>query len=276
MERVRKTNFSGSWYPGMDLDVKKQLQKWDDDLYPFDKMIISGVVPHAGWYFSGKIAYDLIRRFDPELEFLFVIGGHLPQESPILYCDEDYFETPCGKLQIEKEYINLIIKYLPSRYDNRADNTIEVQLPIIKALFENVKIIPLRVPAGKSCLKLIDVVERYSTENNHKIGILGSTDLTHYGSNYDFAPIDSMRDPIKWVEKSDRKILNAMVELIPEDILDLAAENHSACSAGAAACAASFAALRGVKKGRLITYDTSYSKHEAESFVGYGSVAYEV
>ena len=66
------------------------------------------------------------------------------------------------------------------------------------------------------------------------MGVLGSTDLTHYGSNYNFSPSDSLNDPLKWVEESDRRILKAMMEMNPEKVLNEAKTSQSACSAGAA------------------------------------------
>jgi len=276
MNSVRKSYFSGSWYPGTAKDIHRQLNKWDEELGDFKKNIVSGVVPHAGWFFSGMLAYDVIRRIEQDTELVIVLGGHLPESSPILYCNEKSFQTPCGNLVIDGELVNLIESALPSEYDSRTDNTVEVQLPIIKSLLDEVRIVPLRVPAGESALNLIDVIRNYSDKKNLKIRVIGSTDLTHYGSNYDFEPTESLADPIKWVEIQDRKIIESMIEMKPEDILKEARSKQSACSAGAAACAASYASKSGIKKGKLLSYDTSYSKHQSDSFVGYGAVVYEL
>ncbi|HUI72061.1 MAG TPA: AmmeMemoRadiSam system protein B, partial [Spirochaetia bacterium] len=49
---------------------------------------------------------------------------------------------------------------------------------------------------------------------------------------------------------------------------------RSACSAGGALGAVSFAKEMGVSKGALLRYMTSFDVHPAESFVGYAGVLY--
>jgi AmmeMemoRadiSam system protein B len=115
-----------------------------------------------------------------------------------------------------------------------------------------------------------------SISKNKKMALIGSTDLTHYGVNYDFFPEGSQKNPRKWVESSDKKIIEAMTSLKTQEILEISVRNHNACSAGAAAGAAYFASLSGVEKGLLLEYDTSLSKHKGDSFVGYCSVLYEI
>ena len=274
MERVRKTFFSGTWYPENGLEVEKQLYRWEQVLAPAVKNSISGIVPHAGWFFSGIMAYDVIRRFPENLDVLFILGGHLPENNPIIFYDYDSFETPLGPLPVEKSIISSIRKKIHCESDESADNTIEVQLPLISHILGQIPIVPLRVPSGQNALKLAEIINTVSSSSNLNIAVLGSTDLTHYGLNYNFIPQQSLEDPLKWVEESDRRILQAMIDVEPVNILELAHDNQSACSAGAAACATSYARIRGITSGTLLQYDTSYSKHKSESFVGYGSVVY--
>lgn len=276
MNTARKAYFSGSWYPGSASEVKKQLIKWDTSLAPFEKNIHSGIVPHAGWFFSGMMAYDVIRRFSSDIDLLFVLGGHLPENGPILYPVESSCETPCGNLPIDRE----ALKYLQDKHsletEKGIDNTIEVQLPLIRAVLGEISIVPLRVPSGPLSLALTESILEYSEIKKMKSAVLGSTDLTHYGSNYNHSPPDSKTDPLGWVKMTDAKILQAMIDLKPELVLEEAQANQSACSAGAAAAAALFAKRKGVEKGNLLSYETSYTKHQSESFVAYGSLVYEI
>lgn len=276
MNNVKKAYFAGSWYPGTERDVVKQIHIWEKELPDFTKEIVSGVVPHGGWYFSGSMAYDVIRRIDKETEVLLVLGGHLPSSGPIYYCNDDYMETPCGNLPIAREYMNMIAGLSDSIEDKSADNTIEVQLPIIRALFKNIQIIPVRVPSSVAALRLVREIEHYSVSKNIKLSVIGSTDLTHYGPNYNYSPLESLSDPQSWVERTDKNILNKMTEMKPFEILKEAEIRQCACSAGAAAGAALYASLKRGSKGILLKYDTSLSKHRSDSFVGYGSVIYEV
>lgn len=275
MDRLRKAFFSGSWYPGNAAEVKKQLNKWELSLSPFEENICSGIVPHAGWFFSGMIAYDVIRRFSPELDILFILGGHLPENGPFLCSEESSYETPCGNLSIHCEALNYLKEKHAFQIENSPDNTVEVQLPFIRSLLGELPIVPIRVPAGSLSLEIVESIVAFSTKKNLKTAVLGSTDLTHYGQNYSFNPENSKSNPLEWVKDSDGKILQAMIDINPGKILEYAKENKSACSAGAAAGAALFARRQGSVKGEILAYDTSYSRHQSESFVGYGSVVYK-
>ena len=35
------------------------------------------IVPHAGWSFSGRLAYRTLRQLDPDCDLVVIIGGHL-------------------------------------------------------------------------------------------------------------------------------------------------------------------------------------------------------
>ncbi len=235
MENIRKANFSGSWYPDSVIEINNQLRKWENQLDDAPSNIISGIVPHASWFFSGLFAYDVIRRIRSDIETIIVLGGHLSQDYPVLFYNEDFLETPCGNIEIDKDLSRLILKNIKSAVDRAPDNTIELQLPIIKTLFEKARVVPLRVPAGRAALDVAGQLVKSVEETGRNIAVIASTDLTHYGSNYGFIPAGSLDNPIEWVRKSDLKIIDSMINMCPEDILSLAVSDHSACSAGAAA-----------------------------------------
>ena len=66
---------------------------------------LGGIVPHAGWYFSGAIACQVIHTLKtgtpPDLFILF--GMHLHPISPSYIMTEGTWETPFGELAIETE-----------------------------------------------------------------------------------------------------------------------------------------------------------------------------
>ena len=70
-------------------------------------------------------------------------------------------------------------------------------------------------------------------------------------------------------------VIDFLLNLDLQSALDHANEKRSACSAGGAVCAASFAKKRGIPKGRLIKYCTSHDIQASSSFVGYVSLVYE-
>jgi AmmeMemoRadiSam system protein B len=56
MER-KKAAFAGTWYPDSAHACQQAIQTFLKETLPPDKgRVVAGIVPHAGWVFSGSIA----------------------------------------------------------------------------------------------------------------------------------------------------------------------------------------------------------------------------
>ena len=64
-------------------DIKELLDSWEKEEIKAVTGAIAGVVPHAGWYFSGKIAYRVLRALSGESDSIIIAGGHLREGSRI-------------------------------------------------------------------------------------------------------------------------------------------------------------------------------------------------
>jgi len=282
--KTRKAAFSGSWYPSRSRECEKEIKQFlaDKDINTCpQKNIKGGIVPHAGWYFSGSIACNVINCLTKEEQpdVIFIFGMHLhPGSSPYIMV-EGSWETPFGELSIAgdvasdlADQFNFIVE---TTTDFTPDNTIELQLPFVKYLFDDVKIVPVGVPPSVLSIK----IGRYAAEIAEKHGVtskvIGSTDLTHYGSNYGFFPQGMGSQAHEWVRtENDRSIIDAMLRMNPEEVLEQAENKHNACCAGAVAAAISAAKSLGSKGAESIAYTTSYEKSPGESFVGYAGVVF--
>ena len=61
---TRKSDFAGAWYPANESDCKQTIEDFSKDSISCPKSeieIFGGIVPHAGWYYSGKIASNVIK-----------------------------------------------------------------------------------------------------------------------------------------------------------------------------------------------------------------------
>ena len=105
--------------------------------------------------------------------------------------------------------------------------------------------------------------------------VAGSTDLTHYGPNYGFLPEGLGDRALQWVRTvNDRRIIDSMLALDTAGAIEKALKERSACSAGGAAAAMSFARARGARSGELLRYMTSSDVYPADSFVGYAGIVF--
>ena len=279
--KARKAVFAGSWYPGNASECEREIKEFIKDAKTTGLKPTGGIVPHAGWYYSGKIACNVIKILSESgtPDVLLVFGMHLHAGSPRFLMKEGSWETPFGEIEIEEGITKkLTDKYLfeietAQRFTR--DNTIELQLPFIKYFFKDVKIVPMGVPPVDESLNIgIDAV-KIAKDLGLKVMVLGSTDLTHYGVNYGFVSHGTGDSAVDWVKnENDRKAVDAMLAMDPERVIRVASSNENACCAGAAATAISAAKELGASRAELVTYTTSYDISPGDSFVGYAGIVF--
>ena len=283
--KVRKAMLAGSWYPESASECKREINNFLNDattVSPSSKnKLTGGIVPHAGWYFSGSIACNVINYLkkgdDPDVFVIF--GMHLGPEHPCYIMKEGAWETPFGRIQIEKELAGELVKKFNFNVETPEyfieDNTIELQLPFIKYLFGDVKIVPVGVPPVKKSLEIGKAAADISTKLGLNIKVIGSTDLTHYGLNYGFMPEGTGHSAVDWVRKvNDKKIIEIMLEMDPDKVISEALKHQNACCSGAAATAIAAAKQLGADHADAIVYATSYDKRPSDSFVGYAGIVF--
>jgi len=273
--KIRKRKLSLGWYPDNSNEIKLFIHKILNYSDIKNRNKIAAIIPHAGWEFSGSLAIRTISTMYPDPGTVVIIGGHLHSGSSLYYSSEDIYQTPLGDFEINKDFVFKLLKEFDMIEDFSNDNTVEVIVPILKYFFPDTKILCLRVGSGQESIKLGTIIHKLSLELKQKIIVLGSTDLTHYGSNFNFHPYGNGEKAVKWVKEiNDREIIDKMIKMDYEGVLHSAHKNSSACSSGAASASIRFADLSNVKSGELIGYSNSYDVYPSESFVGYAGISY--
>lgn len=281
---VRKANFAGSWYPARSKECEKEINNFlkEPGLKTSLKSdLTGGIVPHAGWFFSGSIACNVIHSLKEEKEpdLFLIFGMHLHHGSPSYIMEQGAWETPFGDIQIETELAGELTKRFAFKIetpeDFSPDNTIELQLPFIKYFFKDAKIVPIGAPPVNKSLEIGKSAAEISADLGLKVKVIGSTDLTHYGYNYGFTPRGTGPAALDWMRnENDRKVIDAMLAMEPETVINEALENHNACCAGAAAAAIAAAKQLGAGSAESIAYATSHDKSPGDSFVGYVGILF--
>jgi AmmeMemoRadiSam system protein B len=275
--RVRSRMLPAGWYPTSQSRCVKDIEEYVAGVspLPIDTRVYGGMVPHAGWYFSGKLAARVFfltsRTVQPQVVCIF--GGHLPPDSPPLLTTEDAWETPLGDLPLATECFQPLRKRLKLQEDVPGDNTIEIQLPFVKHFFPQAKLLAVRAPHSPKAMELGEAVLSVAQELKLTILAFGSTDLTHYGPNYGWAPKGFGIEAVKWVkEVNDKRFLDLALKLDSAGLLKAAEQDQCACSPGGAAASVAAAKKAGATKALLVDYYTSYDIMPGDSFVGYGGL----
>jgi AmmeMemoRadiSam system protein B len=276
---VRRAMFAGSWYPSNASECEREITGFlteGKNTKPTDRKLVGGIVPHAGWYYSGSIACNVISslKSDATPDVIVVFGMHLHPESSCYLMAEGAWETPFGEIPVAESLAAELAKKFPFTLETpdrfTQDNTVELQLPFIKYFFKDVKIVAMGVPPSLNSLKIGQAAIEIAKLMDLTVKVIGSTDLTHYGSNYGFTSKGSGKKAVDWVRtKNDRRVIDAMLALDPAKVIDEALASQNACCAGAAATAIEAAKHLGAKRADEIAYATSYDKSPGDSFVGY-------
>ena len=282
---IRKPDFAGSWYPGRKSECLMAIEDFSKSLIPCptpNGENIGGIVPHAGWYYSGQIAYNVIHcmRSDNIPDVIVLFGRHLYPGSGNYIMKEGAWGTPLGELKIEQDLAGELALEFPftieTPFDHEPDNTIELQLPFIKYLFPDTKILPIGVPPASMSIGIGERVAEIAKSMGLEVLFLGSTDLTHYGPNYGNTPKGVGPQAVKWVKnENDRRMVDLMLDMDPEGVLSEALKNSNACCAGAVAAAIAAAKSIGARKSEKLIYRTSHDVRPDSSFVGYAGIIYQ-
>ncbi len=281
---LRKAMFAGSWYPSHAAECEAMIQQFLKDP-SMDRMpgikAYAGIVPHAGWFFSGAIACNVISTLSQAGpgDCLIIFGMHLHPSSPNFIMTDGAWETPFGALPIDPEVAHLLTREFPFQVERGGaftpDNTIELQLPFIKYFFPDARIVPIGVSPNPEAPNIGKAAVRLAMESGRRLRVVGSTDLTHYGDNYGFTPKGTGPEALKWVTtKNDPEIIQALLHKTPDKVLEVARTRENACCAGAAAAALAAANAMGATQGHRMAYATSYDKSPGRSFVGYVGIVY--
>lgn len=273
--KVRRRTLPPGWYPGTESETRLAIRDYLQSLPPRKGKALAGVVPHAGWEFSGRVALEVFSNLIEDSATIVVVGGHLGPRDGVLAAFEEGYETPLGVLEADLELLGEIRQELSIREDSYPDNTVEIQLPFIKYLFPASRALSLRAAPAEAAIELGKAISDAADKLGRKVAVIGSTDLTHYGTNYGFQPAGEGEEALRWVkEVNDRGIIDRLLALNGEEAIRHARENRSACSIGGAAAALTFARRKGCTRSRLRRYLTSYDIYPSESFVGYAGITY--
>ncbi|MCF8092469.1 MAG: AmmeMemoRadiSam system protein B [Desulfotignum sp.] len=283
MEKKRAA-FAGTWYPSSAEACKTEIQKFlSEKSGPATGDFAAGIVPHAGWVYSGSIACRTIASLVPSgqtpVHTIVLFGAHMHQQSEPFIMTKGSIETPFGDIEVDGQLVEMLAenisirKRTPSRFVN--ENTLELQYPFIKYFFPDAKIVVCGVAPSFFAPIIGSMAVETANALKRQIRVIGSTDMTHYGADFGFTPAGSGKNAVEWVKtKNDAAAIDAMRSIDDKAIVAQGLSHHNMCCPGAAAATAAAAKKMGANRAHLIDYTTSFDKTRSDSFVGYTGLLY--
>lgn len=194
--RIKTPAVAGSFYPAEANNLLATVNSLLDSNPNTGACPIALQVPHAGLRFSGGIAahaYNRVKPYREQFKRVVVLGpAHRVGTREMVTIDADMWQTPLGRIPLDKELASSLIEQGLLKYDNRVhaqEHCIEVQLPFLQVLgLGNLPLLPIVVgqaPANKVAKLCRQVLEMKGTL------LLISSDLSHFHTKADAEAIDS-------------------------------------------------------------------------------------
>ncbi|MCX5645275.1 MAG: AmmeMemoRadiSam system protein B [Phycisphaerae bacterium] len=266
--QIRKPMVAGQFYPDDRETCLAQIHECLPTEVPQEGLpepLVGGLVPHAGWTFSGALAalvFCAIQRGRGAVGTFVIFGaahGYFGAQ-PVVDGSEAW-DTPLGRTRIDESLRQTLLDSGAAVVDSsahRSEHSIEVQVPFLQHLFPDARLLPILVPVNNSALKLGRTLAEKTQGSDTTVVFIGSTDLTHYGPHYGFTPMGIGSEALHWAsDVNDRQFIDLALGLEPERLLASALENGNACGPGAAAAAISAAQRLGAHKGVLLAHTNS-------------------
>ncbi|RZT96366.1 hypothetical protein EV201_1004 [Ancylomarina subtilis] len=190
---TRKAWVAGRFYPEQPdrlIDMVRHLLKKESKLIDYSlgkHQILGGIVPHAGYMYSGYEAvhlYELIRYSEIDFDTILILHPNhtISMGEDLSVTASDAWETPLGKLEVDLEFAKLL--NLPmNRLAHQNEHSAEVQLPFLQLfLRQGFKILPICMnhQTVNCALKLAGLIVKTNQILKRNLLVLASSDFSHY------------------------------------------------------------------------------------------------
>jgi len=182
---VRAAAVAGQFYPDDPATLRGLIQACLETTPPWTGPRVKAIIaPHAGYLYSGPIAGAAYACFLTErahVKRILLLGpAHCVAFTGLASSSAARWATPLGEVRLDGESWNLLQDLPQMRISDEAheaEHSLEVQLPFLQAVFDDVQIVPLLVGAA-SASDVAAVLERLWDGPETRIVI--SSDLSHY------------------------------------------------------------------------------------------------
>jgi AmmeMemoRadiSam system protein B len=269
-ERIRESVAAGSFYPADPDGLRRLIEGFLYDAGSSDLKNIKGIVcPHAGYIYSGQVAaYSYRQIADDKFDSIFLIGpSHTEYFNFSSIYSGDAYMTPLGLVYVDKERSKKLagksesIKL--SLYGHKDEHSLEVQLPFLQVLFEDMKIVPIVIgqQSSQNIKELGESIgELFKNEN---ILIVASTDLSHY-------------HPYNTAVILDQKVEKLINDYDPEALMtEFINDNVEMCGGGPVISTIIASTILGADTAKILDYKNSGDvSGDKSAVVGYLSAAF--
>lgn len=207
---IQSSVVAGMFYPADPDELTDLLQTFFAQIpKEYTKIPKAIIAPHAGYIYSGltaAFAFACLKNLQQKLKRVIVIApSHRHPFHGIAISSADFFQTPLGKISVDRETLKKLAKFpqvLELDIAFASEHALEVELPFLQTQLQDFQLIPLLAgdaSADEVCKVLENLWEDKSTL------IVASSDLSHY-------------HPYNVAQKLDLKTIHKMLALDYENL----------------------------------------------------------
>lgn len=191
------STIAGTWYPGSEKGIRRAVELWEASAPHSETAAEKAnvlILPHAGWAYSGEIAWQAVRQIKGAKfkRVVLLAPSHRAWiDNRLVAPESSAVSTPLGEIAIDRDFIDRLALAAPLVKNDRvhsAEHATQIEYPFLQlALGEGFKIVPLI--AGSFGKDQMDMCARALSQlMDSETLLVVSSDFTHYGSDFDYAP----------------------------------------------------------------------------------------
>lgn len=191
------STIAGTWYPGTAREIGRLAEAWESRVCNpavASQRINVLILPHAGWAYSGEVAWRAVRQIRG-VKFKRVVllaPSHRAWiENRLVAPESSAVSTPLGEIAIDRDFIDRLALVAPIAMNDRihsAEHATQIEYPMLQlSLGDNFKIVPLIAGVlGRDQIAMCARALARLMDGDTLLVV--SSDFTHYGSDFGYSP----------------------------------------------------------------------------------------
>ena len=264
---IRQPMRAGSFYEASASSCRHHATKLLESAAPgagLPAKLCGGLVPHAGWMYSGALAARTFKLLESDrpLQTVVLLGAdHTGSVRGAELFDSGVWRTPLGDGRVDEELAAGLVaadgRIRANPAAHRHEHSIEVQVPLLQAIRQEIRIVPIMVAPGPDAVAIGQAIGRVLAAGAPQARVVGSSDLTHHGGQFG-SPGGTGEDGVEWSAANDRRLLDLIERMDAEAVVPEVAARGNACGAGAIAATIAASREMGATRGVCVQYTNSY------------------
>ncbi len=219
--KIRKAAFAGRFYPAHKKELAKLYEqvllseKSKIDYSLAEQQIVGGIVPHAGFMYSGYQAihfFEILKNYPKKIDTIIIVNPNHTGYGDAISLDDNFeWEGVLRKTVLDHEFMQLL-EFPKNSMAHQFEHSGEIMLPFLQYVLDyEFKILPitLSVQNSTNAKRIADEIFRVNQKLNKEILLIASSDFSHFVSPQKGHEQDN--PVVKSIQKFDTKTIEKEV-----------------------------------------------------------------